>query len=501
MLPGKRMIGLLAGLAAFAGIAFFLDLKPGSPEVTLTLAVAALMSVWWISEALPLGVTALVPLVAFPFLGIMNGGSVAAQYMNYIIFVYIGGFIMALAMERWNLHKRIALKIMTLIGIGPGRILIGFMLASAFLSMWISNTAATMMMIPIIVSVLGELETSVRSHSVSKYSIGVLLAVAYSSSVGGIATLVGTPTNLVYIRTLSLLYPDSPAVSFSDWLFFALPLSITMLIVIFLVIYLAYAPRKKWSYIDIQHFEKEYRSLGRVSREERIVLALLLCLALLWIFRSDIEIESFHIPGWSSLFRHPEYINDGSVAILIALLLFMIPARTAKGERIMDWKTARRLPWDVVLLFGGGFALAAAFNASGLTLWLGEQLSWASAYPPYIILIPVITLMVFLTELTSNVATSQMLLPVFAALAAGSGNNPILFMLPATLASSMAFMLPTATPPNAIVFGTHRVRIRHMVRTGLILNLISIVMIILFTVLLSGPVFKVHPGVQPFWAR
>ncbi|MFO7668862.1 MAG: SLC13 family permease [Bacteroidales bacterium] len=497
----KKYIGFFLGILSFLAIILFTDLEPGKPEVTGTLAVAVLMAIWWVSEAIPLAVTALVPLVLFPAMGILDGKLVSEAYINHIIFIFIGGFIMALAMEKWNLHKRIALKILVFIGVSPGRILLGFMAASGFLSMWISNTATTMMMIPIVMSVVVSLEETLKKSSITHYATGLLLAIAYSSSIGGMSTLVGSPTNLVCPRILSMLYPGSPDISFTDWMTFALPISLLMLVVVWVVIYLIYRPRKKWAHLDREHFRSAYRELGKTTQEERTVFILFLLLALLWITRTGITFSRVFIPGWASLFKVPEYINDGTVAIFISVLLFLMPARQGKEKRIMDWKTMQRLPWYIVLLFGGGFALALGFQSSGLAVWFGEQLLWTSGVHPYLILAAVLILMSFLTELTSNVASTQMLLPVFASLAVSSGNNPLLMMIPATLASSLAFMLPTATPPNAIVFGTDRIRIATMVRTGFIINMAGVAVVLLITWLLGGFTFDIELGSVPPWAK
>ena len=494
-----KYFGLVLGILFFLIILLFTDLKPGHPEVTRTLAVAVLMATWWVTEAIPLSITALVPLVLFPMLGILDGKEVSISYMNHIIFVFIGGFVMALAMEKWNLHKRIALKILMIVGVSPGRILFGFMLASLFLSMWISNTATTMMMIPIVLSIIVSLEETVSKKSISKFAIGLLLAIAYSASVGGMSTLVGTPTNLVFPKVLTLLYPAAPDISFANWLFFALPVSLLMFIFIWLIIFFIYRPKEKWVDINRQHFREQYRELGNASFEEKVVFILFVILAMLWIFRAGIEFDAFTIPGWSSVFGNPEFINDGTVAMIISIILFIMPSRSSETKRIMDWKTVQKLPWNIVLLFGGGFALAQGFQSSGLALWFGEQLSWTKSIHPYLILAAIVTMMSFLTELTSNVASTQMLLPVFASLAVSSGNNPILFMIPATLASSLAFMLPTATPPNAIIFGTERIRIGTMVRTGFLLNIFGILSVILITWLLGSKVLNVLPGILPSW--
>jgi len=495
----KKYLGFFLGIVAFLGILLFTDLEPGKPEVTTTMAIAALMAIWWVTETIPLAVTALVPLVLFPAFGVLDGKAVSEVYMNHIIFVYVGGFMMALAMERWDLHRRIALKLLMLIGVSPGRILVGFMATSAFLSMWISNTATTMMMIPIVLSIVVSLEETLPGKSVTKYATGLFLAIAYSASIGGMSTLVGSPTNLVCPRILTLLYPGAPDISFTDWMVFALPVSVVMLVMVWLVIHFRFKPAEKWTGLDRDHFRIAYRKLGPSSREERKVFILFLLLAFLWITRAGITFSKVSIPGWSQLFHTPAYINDGTVAMFISILLFIIPAGKEGKERIMDWNTAQRIPWNIVLLFGGGFALALGFQSSGLAIWFGEQLLWTKGIHPYLILLAVVALMSFLTELTSNVASTQMLLPVFASLAISSGNNPLLLMIPATLASSLAFMLPTATPPNAIIFGTNRIKIATMVRTGFVLNMLGILAVVLVTWLLGSRVFDMAPGVLPLW--
>jgi sodium-dependent dicarboxylate transporter 2/3/5 len=495
-----KQFGLLLGIILFFIIFLFTELKPGHPEVTRTLAVALLMATWWITEAIPLAVTALLPLILFPLLGILDGKETSEAYINHIIFIFIGGFIMALAMEKWNLHKRIALKILIFTGISPGRILLGFMLATLFLSMWISNTATTMMMIPIVMSIISSLEETLENKSLSKYITGLLLAIAYTASIGGMATLVGTPTNLVCPRILNLLYPDAPDISFARWLFLAMPVTLLMFIMTWLLIFFIYRPREKWTGIDSFFFLEQYKKLGKATYEEKITMALFIIMALLWIFRASITFDSFTLPGWASIFGEPDFINDGTVAMLISVILFIIPSKNKNHERLMDWKTAHRLPWNIVLLFGGGFALARGFQSSGLALWFGEQLSWTKNIHPYLILAIIVAMMSFLTELTSNVASTQMLLPVFASLAIGSGNNPLLFMIPATLASSLAFMLPTATPPNAIIFGTDRIRIQTMVRTGFLLNITGVLVILFIIWLLGEKLFDIYPGIIPEWA-
>ncbi len=497
----KNAIGFILGPLAFIGIAFFTDLKPGEPAVTYTLAIALLMAIWWITEVVPLAVTALLPVVLFPLFGVMNGKDVSATYFNHVIFLFIGGFLVALAMQKWNLHKRIALKILMFTGTSPARILLGFMLATAFLSMWISNTATAMMMVPILLSIVAKLEEFVEKKELSKYSVGLLLGVAYSASIGGIATLVGTPPNLSFARIYQIMFPGAPEISFSDWFIFALPISVFFFIFVWAYLYFIFKPKSTWKKLDNAHFKNEYKALGPASFEEKVILVDFTLLALLWLTRSGIAIGDFTIPGWSSLFPNPKYLNDGTVAIGMAIILFLIPSKMEQGKRLMDWKTAAKLPWNIILLFGGGFALASGFKESGLSLWFGEQLSGIADFHPIIIIFIIAMGMTFLTELTSNTATTEMLLPVLAGLSVAVDINPLLFMLPATISASMAFMLPVATPPNAIVFGSNRITVMQMARTGLVLNIIGAIVITLFTYYWGSSIFHIDLNVMPEWAH
>ena len=490
---------IIAPLISLAVI-LFADLDPDNIKVTYTFAIALLMAIWWITEAIPLAVTALIPVVLFPLFGVVDGKTISAMYFNHLIFLFIGGFIMAFAMERWNLHRRIALKILLLVGISPGRILLGFMLATSFLSMWMSNTATAMMMVPIALSIILKLEESLGEVKMGKYSIGLLLGIAYSASIGGIATLVGTPPNLSFARIISIVFPEMPDISFADWFIFALPATILLFIAAWLLLYFMYKPKSSWENIQLNDFRKEYDALGKAKIEEKIVLVLFITLASLWIFRSGFSIGSFVIPGWSQLFNAPSYLNDGTVAIFIALLLFIIPSKTKKGERIMNWETANKIPWNIVLLFGGGFALAQGFVDSGLSIWFGEQLAGLANVDPIILTLANVSMMSMLTELTSNVATTEMILPILAGLATVIEINPLLLMIPATLAASLAFMLPVATPPNAIIFGTNRIKIKDMVKTGILLNIIGIIIATLVMYFWGTVVFEIDVTVFPDWA-
>ena len=478
----------------------FGDLDPGNPKVTYTLAIAILMAIWWITEAIPLAATALLPVVLFPLLGVVDGKTISAMYFNHLIFLFIGGFLMALAMERWDLHRRIAIKVLIFFGISPGRILMGFMAATAFLSMWMSNTATTMMMIPIALSIIYKLEEILGKAKLGSYSVGLLLGIAYSASIGGIATLVGTPPNLSFARIANIIFPAMPEISFADWLVFAIWISILVFIAAWVLLFVMYKPKHPWEGVNRKEFKKEYQLLGKAKPEEKIIFILFILMALLWVFRAGFHIGGVDIPGWAQFFSHPAYINDGTVAIFISLILFIIPSKTTKGERLMDWETANRLPWHIVILFGGGFALAKGFVDSGLSVWFGEQLSGLAGTHPMVLTSVIVAMMSFLTELTSNIASTEMILPILAGMAVSIKINPLLLMIPATLAASLAFMLPVATPPNAIIFGTGRIKIKEMVKTGFLLNLIGILVTTLVTYFWGTLVFKIDAGVFPEWA-
>ncbi len=292
----KFSIGFFGGLGLFTAVVLFGNLDPDHPEITYTLATAILMAIWWITEVVPLAITSLLPVVLFPLFGVMNGKDVSATYFNHVIFLFIGGFVVALAMQKWNLHKRIALKILILTGISPGRILMGFMLATAFLSMWISNTATTMMMVPILISIIIKLEEIIGEKNIRRYSIGLLLGVAYSASIGGIATLVGTPPNLSFARIFQIMFPKAPDISFADWFIFAFPVSVIFFIFLWLYLYFLFKPKKvNWKEIDNETFRQQYNDLGPVRYEERSVFIVFISLAVLWLFRSDINLGGFTI--------------------------------------------------------------------------------------------------------------------------------------------------------------------------------------------------------------
>ncbi|GAB4249152.1 MAG: SLC13 family permease [Saprospiraceae bacterium] len=477
----RWILFLLAPVVATI-IALFMDLEPGKPAVTYTLAVAVFMALWWVAEVVPLAVTSLLPIVFFPLFGIMNGAEVSSTYFNHIIFLFIGGFVVALAIQKWNLHRRIALYILKAVGTSPSRILLGFLIATGFLSMWISNLATTMLMLPIALSIIARLEDNNDPETVRHFAIGLLLVIAYSASIGGISTLVGTPPNLSFARIYQIYFPEREAVSFADWFFYAFPLSLMLFAFLYFFMKRLFVSKSRtWKSISGEQIRESYKALGPVNYEEKVLLISFCVLACLWFFRADIVIGDFRIPGWSNLFSNPKFFNDGTSAVFIAILLFLIPSKQQKGTFIMDWKTAEDIPWEIILLFGGGFALATGFKESGLAEWFGHQLEFLKGVHPLVLILCITTMLTFLTELTSNTATAETFLPIMASIAVSVDADPLLFMLPATVAASLAFMLPVATPPNAIIFGTRRLEVYHMARAGIALNFVGIFVVTLMT--------------------
>jgi sodium-dependent dicarboxylate transporter 2/3/5 len=442
-------------------------------------AVAMLLAIFWLSEAAPISVTALLPIVLFPTLGVSTIEAAAAPYANPIVFLFLGGFIIALAIERWNLHRRIALTVLSKVGAREDLQIGGFMIATAALSMWVSNTATAALMLPVALSVVPRLADGSVDPAKRGFAVALLLAVAYGASIGGVATLIGTPPNALLAGFMSETY--GVQIGFAQWMLLGLPLSLVMLLLCWLML-------TRWLFPVAQQelpgaraaIREELRKMGPASIAEKRVAVVFGLTALLWITR----------PVLSSQFPALQ-LSDTTIAVVGALSLFFIPNGIRKNEFILTWEYAERLPWGVLLLFGGGLSLAAGVAGSGLAEWIGSELSGLQGWPVFLLVLTVTVLIIFLTELTSNIATSATFLPVVAALAVSLGQNPLLLAIPAVLAASCAFMLPVATPPNAIVFGSGHLTIPQMVRAGIWLNLIGVVVILAAVYLLTNVVFGV----------
>ncbi|RFC62575.1 DASS family sodium-coupled anion symporter [Fulvimarina endophytica] len=486
--------GSLKPIQAALGILVFIVLLLLPPPEGLSIegwrvvAVATLMIVWWITEAVPVPATALVPLALFPLTGATTMGAAAAPYADPTIFLFMGGFMLAGAMERWNLHRRIALNIVSRTGSRRHHIVGGFMVATAFLSMWVSNTATTVMMLPIAISIVGLVEDEVTDQKANHaFALALLLGVAYAASIGGVATLIGTPPNALLAGTLSQAYGYD--LGFGRWMLIGMPVSIVMLLISWLIL-TRFAIRLSTEEIDgVQSVIKErLRGLGSMSRDEMLVGIVFAAAAILWVGRS--WLQNF-VPG----------LNDAGIAIGMALLLFLIPSTKGRGEALLDWRTASNLPWGVLILFGGGLSLAAAVVATGLDEWIGDAIGgFAGALALIVLVLVVSAIILLLTEFTSNTATAATFLPLLAALSLNLGENPLMLAVPAALAASMAFMMPVATPPNALVFSSGRISIPEMIRYGIWHNIAALVVISSFGYLILTTLFGVQIGQLPDWA-
>ncbi len=466
---------ILSGPLLAAVIYFLLDSVQKEESIASMGGIAAWMAAWWMFEAVPMAVTSLLPIFLFPLMGIMSTSAIAPFYMNDVLMLFMGGFLVAFAMERWNLHRRIALRIIALIGSDIHRILLGLMLATYVLSMWVSNTATTLMMMPTTMAVITRIEELTNEPN-NKFGIAALLGIAYAASIGGMATLVGTPPNMVFLSQFKTAFPDQPSVNFLQWSLFGIPLSFGFLVICyFLLIKLNLRNSNLPKTLDHNIFHAELKALGKMSFEEKVIAVLFGLMSVLWFTRADLHLGQFVIRGWSSyLAPGSDLFQDGTVAILIATILFMIPSKNKKGEMLLDWDTAKKLPFGIILLFGGGFALAKGFSSSGLAQWLGDQMGGISALPDFLIILLVCLFMTYLSEVASNVAITQLMLPILAAVSIGANIPPLLLMVPATLAASFGFMLPVATAPNTIVFSGEKLKMKDMVKAGFWLDILGI---------------------------
>jgi sodium-dependent dicarboxylate transporter 2/3/5 len=447
-------------------------------NVRITSAVGLLMALLWLTEAVPMGMTALLPLIVFPLVGVASAEKIATPYANPAVFLFMGGFLVARTFECCGLHRRIAYVALHHVGTQPRRIVLAVLVVTAFLSMWISNTATTLMMTPIAVAIIGGMGSK-DDPGILRTATATLLAVAYGASLGGIGTPIGTPTNLVFLGAVRELFPHAPTITFAQWMLFGVPyLLLAVPACWLLLIVTSRVPRGEAVPLERLGLAKP----GAMSRAEKTALILCCATALLWIFRADINLGSLKIPGWASLFPAAKMINDATVAVAMAFLAFLLPV--GEGQRLLDWSEFKTIPWDVLILFGGGFALADALEASGFSKWAGAQLAFVGNWAPVLMIVAMCIVVTLLSEVASNVATATAMMPIAAALATSIGVHPYFLMLPAVLAASSGFMLPVATAPNTIVYATNYVPVRSMARAGLLLDLVCamIITLLMFTV-------------------
>ncbi|MCZ2814540.1 SLC13 family permease [Modestobacter sp. VKM Ac-2984] len=514
--PGRQWAGRIGGPVAALVVYFLLRQDDAlSTAGRTTAAIGVLLAVWWMTEALPLPATALVPIVAFPLLGVLSVEEATAPYANPNIFLFMGGFMIALAMQKWELHRRIALLTVRAVGTKPPRLIAGFMLATAFLSMWVSNTATTVLMLPIGLSVLMLVLDRVAAGSVDaeaveaatdtdggsdtpgdggpavteliqdsdtrNFAVALMLGIAYAASIGSLATLIGTPPNLILAAFVEQNYDIE--LGFGEWMLMGLPLAAVFLVLAWLVLTkVAFRSGLRDIPGGKRVIQSEIEKLGSMSRGEWTVLVVFVTTALLWVFRQPLT-------GWTALTDVLPFVanlDDATIAIAAAVALFLIPVKAREGVSALDWQQAQKLPWGVLLLFGGGLSLAAAVQASGLDEYVGNQVGAVGTLPAILLVVVTAGVVLLLTEVTSNTATAAAFLPVLGGVALGLDLFPLVLLVPAALAATCAFMLPVATPPNAIVFGSGYVTIGQMIRAGAVLNVIGIVLITAAVYFLGG---------------
>ena len=484
-------LGRIAGPLAFLLLYFFVPTTGLPEEGKMMLGLTLWMAIWWITEAVPIAGTALLPLVVLPLLGIVSIKQVSSNYMDPTVLLYMGGFLLATAIEKWGLHRRIALNIINLLGTDLRRIVLGFMLATGFLSMWISNSATALMMLPIGLAVVSQFknhlgdENGLLSTHLAK---NILLGIAYAASIGGMATLIGTPTNNILRAVVEKLY--NYTIDFNEWMLFAFPFTVVLMAIAwFYLVNFGNPLPKKFQLAEAKSvIQEQLTKLGKITFEEKSVLIVFGLVCFSWITRSFLLVPL--IPA----------LDDTIIALIGVLLLLLLPSSgksEAKG-RILDWKTAEQIPWGVLILFGGGLALAEGFKETGLADWIGQRLTLIEGVGFFVLLLIIVAAVNFLTEVTSNVATASMLLPILAAVAVKLDVHPFGLMVGATLAASCAFMLPVATPPNAVVFGSGHLNIKDMVKAGIWLNIISIILLSLMVYYVLPWLWKINLEAYPF---
>jgi len=482
----KNIIGLILGPLLFLAIMIFVDAEGLSFEAKCILASTAWMAVWWVTECVPISVTALLPIVLFPLTGGMDLATTTAAYGHKLVFLFVGGFLIALAIEKWHLHKRLALNIIRVTGSNKSRVILGFMLATAFLSMWISNTATSIMILPVGLAIISQLKDDPKTIENENEVFGksLMIAIAYSASIGGMATLIGTPPNMVLAGVVEESYGIK--LNMFDWMKFGVPLSSFLLIICWLYLTkIAFKFKNEEFSAGKEEILRQINKLGRFSNEEIKVLIVFTLTALGWIFRGSIE----------TIFP---MIDDTIIAIFFAVTLFIIPTKNHKtNSKLLVWNDTVKLPWGILILFGGGMAIASAFGKSGLALWIADLLQNLNDVSLFLIILIIVTSINLLTEVTSNMATTAMLLPVLVTIALAIEVHPYFLLISATLAASCAFMLPISTPPNAVVFGSGFLKIEDMFKKGIWMNLISIITITLVVYFTLPYVFEMTAELLP----
>lgn len=483
-----QKISLVAGFLFFIIMLFLPAPKGLSPAAWKTAAVGVLMAIYWITEAIPIPATSLIPMVFFPVFHIGSIKETTAPYANPLIFLFMGGFIIALGMQRWKLHLRIALTIIRTLGMRPKALIAGFMVSAAFLSMWVSNTATTLMMLPIGLSIIELAQSAAvdeNAKDFASFKTALMLSIAFAASIGGLGTLIGTPPNALLAGFMAENY--NVQILFGQWMLIGVPIVVLGLpLAYFTLTRLVFPIRLEKLPGGEEFIRQELKRLGPITKAEKSVALVFTLVALSWMLR---PLLVKLLPG----------ISDTGIVIAGALLMFAIPVDWKKGVFLLTWKEAEKLPWGILILFGGGLTLASAISRTGLSVWIGKELALFSHLPILVIVAILVTVVILLTELTSNTATTAAFLPVVASVAVSIGQNPLLLVIPATIAASCAFMLPVATPPNAIVFGSGSVTISQMLRAGIVLDALFLLLVLALTFSLGLFVFHIHIGFVPAW--
>ena len=510
-----KVLGTIFGIL-LAVIVMFLPLNPDKPAIAKTFGLLLIMATCWVTEIVPLAVASLFPVVICPLFDIASAKTIAAAYFNDTIFMFMAGFLISLAMEKWNLHIRIALFITSFFS-SPRSILFGVMFASYFLSMWISNTAAALMMVANITALVETLEDHYGKQKMAKFSKAIMIGIAFACDIGGFATLIGTPPNMTFSQVFSQNFPHDPSnpnsapeISFSSWLFAVWPSNFVLFIIVWAFFAYVYCPSKKELQIDADYCKGEYKKLGKASYEEKVVFIAFVLVAILWLFRGDMNLGSFTIPGWSNIFGSAKSkITDATIGMTVCLILFFFPTKKSLNRTleegddpcIITWETAKKIPWDLVLLFGGGFALAEACTVSGLSVWIGEVLKGMGRWPRFVAVFMMTFAVMALTNFTSNTATASIMMPVMVGIAQQTEINPLLLMVPVAISCSCAFLLPVGTPPNLVVFASNRVTIKDMLIAGIVISILSLIAIMFITFVMLPAVYGVDIQSFPDWAK
>lgn len=481
----KKYIFQLLGPLLACLLWFGPELDANNHSVNLMAGVAIWMCTWWFTEAVSLAITALVPVLMLPILGIADCKSVSQQYTDSIIFLFIGGFMLAFAIEKWNLHKRIALKILSIVGTKPSTILLGVMVSTYLISNWISNTATTMMLFSAVFALIQETKIYITKHE-QKFAAALLLGLAFSATIGGMATPVGTPPNMYFFKAYKEAFPNNTDLNFLQWSKIGYPVSLCFLMCTYFVLNFYFIKNKVVLTIEKSFFVNSYKKLGKFSWEEKWVFSIFISCIVLWFTRADIDFGAFKFKGWNNLFIKPKFVDDASVALVAALLLFLIPSRQSKGHSLLIWEDAKKLRYDIILMFGSGFALAYGFEVSGLSNWLAASLVVLKGVSPIFIILGICIIVTIISEFASNIASIQLAIPVMIALQKDLELPPLLLMIPATFAASLGFMLPVATAANTIVFGTKQINIKDMFKVGIVLDCIGILLITFICYLFLG---------------